>query len=83
MYPNSNVHPSCTAERVSSNIPPPPAVFFSPLAFLSHSSCPIDVQDGEAKILAFLCFLKEELRGGQGVTLGKVTDERAAEEKWL
>lgn len=55
---------------------PPPSV--SPLAFLSYSLCLIDVWDGEAGLSAF-CSSREELGGGQGVTLGKVTDERAVE----
>lgn len=61
-------------------LPPPPlSPPLSPLPFLSHSFCLIDVSDGEAGIPAF-CSFREELGGGQGVTLGKVTDERAAEE---
>lgn len=58
---------------------PPPPLSLSPLAFLSYSFCLIDVSDGEAGIPAF-CSFREELGGGQGVTLGKVTDERAVEE---
>lgn len=58
---------------------PPPFLFIclSLPAFLSF--CLIDVSDGETGFLAF-CSFREELRGGQGVTLGKVTDEGAAEE---
>lgn len=57
---------------------PPLSPPLSPLPFLSHF-CLIDVSDGEAGIPAF-CSFREELGGGQGVTLRKVTDERAAEE---
>lgn len=78
---NANVHHSCTAESIQTFLLPPPPLSppLSPLPFLSHSFCLIDVSDGEAGIPAF-CSFREELGGGQGVTLGKVTDERAAEE---
>lgn len=59
--------------------PPPLSLPLPPLPFLSRSLSLIDVSDGEAGIPAF-CSFREELRGGQGVTLGKVTDERAVEE---
>lgn len=59
--------------------PPPLSLPLRPLPFLSRSFSLIDVSDGEAGIPAF-CSFREELRGGQGVTLGKVTDERAVEE---
>ncbi len=59
-------------------LPPPPSASL-PSFFCLNFFCLIDVSDGQAGTPAF-CSFKEELGGGQGVTLGKVTDEIAGEE---
>ncbi|MEQ2235533.1 hypothetical protein ILYODFUR_003294 [Ilyodon furcidens] len=75
-----NVHSSCATGKVHSNIPPPPTLSLHVSASLRPSVFLVFL-DAKAKIPAF-CSFSEQLRGGQRVTLEKVTDERAGSGGW-
>lgn len=74
---HTNAHCSCTTGGVHPNMSPP-SVPQSPFLLCPHVS--LMFSDGELKIPAFCSIFFFFYQGGQGVTLGKVTDETAGAE---